>query len=163
LDEATPVLGAVPAGEANGVVAYPREVLEADGARLVVSLGEGALATRKQDLGRALVKASARVARRIEARRGDAARTGQARGLSMLAALMSTEDAKVPGGATRIVATDWSSGEPRPVELPLDPSRSARDQVDALFKRAKRLKLGAAIAEKRLAEAERAKEALTGA
>ncbi len=52
--------------------------------------------------------------------------------------------------------TDWSDGEPREVELALDPARSAREQVEAMFKRARRLKLGAAIAGQRLRDAEEA-------
>jgi len=40
------------------------------------------------------------------------------------------------------------------MEVPLDPARSARDQVAAMFKRAKRLKLGGRIAAERLAQTE---------
>jgi hypothetical protein len=160
LAEHSPVdLVEVPAGGPPGTCP-PREWFEAQGARLVAALGDDLLAACKQELGRALQKARARVARRMEAIRGDLERIGQADGLALLATLASPEVAKVPRGATQMVLTDWSRGEPRPVELRLDPSRSAREQVDALFKRSKRLKLGAVIAERRLAEAERAQLAL---
>jgi predicted ribosome quality control (RQC) complex YloA/Tae2 family protein len=48
------------------------------------------------------------------------------------------------------------------VELPLDPARPALEQVEALFKRARRLARGAAVASERLADAERAMVALAG-
>ncbi len=139
-----------------------REALEAAGARLAASLGEGASAARRQELSRALAKAKARVSRRIEAIRGDLGRIGEADGLAALATLLVPEASRAPRGASKLSATDWSSGEPRPVELPLDPARGAREQVDALFKRARRLKLGAAVAGKRLADAERAAAGLDG-
>jgi hypothetical protein len=66
----------------------------------------------------------------------------------------SRRDVRVRNQRIRVAAYNWSTGEAKPVELPLDPARGAREQVDALFKRARRLKLGAAIAGKRLAEAE---------
>jgi hypothetical protein len=128
--------------------------LEAEGARLVAELGESALSARKQELTRALARALARVGRRIEAVRGDLARIDEADGLAALATLLVAEAARAPRGATRLVATDWSTGEGRPVELLLDPARSAREQVDALFKRARRLKQGGAIARQRLRDAE---------
>ncbi len=124
------------------------------GARLAEELGEDALAARKLDLARALQKARARVARRIEAVQGDLGRIGEADGLAALATLMVPEASRAPRGATKLVATDWSTGEARTVELALDPARSAREQVDAIFKRARRLKRGAAIAAERLHEAE---------
>jgi hypothetical protein len=136
--------------------AATREALEAEGARLAPDLAEGALAARKQELARALARALSRVGRRIEAVRGDLARIGEADGIASLATLLVADAARAPRGATRLSATDWSTGEPRPVELAIDPSRSAREQVDAMFKRARRLKQGAAIARKRLQDAEAA-------
>ena len=56
-------------------------------------------------------------------------------------------------GADRLHAVDWTTGEARAIELPIDPARSAREQIDALFKRARRLKEGGRIARARLAEA----------
>ncbi len=46
------------------------------------------------------------------------------------------------------------------MELKLDPAKTARAQVDALFQRARRLKEGARIARERLAEAEKARARL---
>ena len=126
----------------------------AEGARLAAELGEGVFAARRQEIARALAKAKARVVRRAEAVRGDLARIGEADDLAARAALFVGEASRAPRGATRLVVTDWSSGDPCEAALVLDPARAAREQVDAMFKRARRLKLGRAIAEERLAEAE---------
>ena len=52
-------------------------------------------------------------------------------------------------GQTELRAVDWSSGEPREVCFPLAPDRPARAQLDALFARARRLRLGAAAVRSR--------------
>ncbi|APR77532.1 Fibronectin/fibrinogen-binding protein [Minicystis rosea] len=148
------VLREAAAAEAFDTDARDEDALLAEGERLGRELGEGAFAARRQEVTRALAKARARVTRRIEAVRGDLARIGEADDLAARAALFVAEAARAPRGATKIAVTDWSTGEPVPIELALDPARSAREQVDAMFKRARRLKLGAAIAEKRLAETE---------
>jgi predicted ribosome quality control (RQC) complex YloA/Tae2 family protein len=76
------------------------------------------------------------------------------------AQLFVAEAARAPRGATRLVTVDWSSGEAREVELRLDAARGAREQIDAMFRRARRLKEGARIARARLEDAERALSAL---
>ena len=126
----------------------------AEGTRLADALGTGMIEARRRELGRALVKARGRIARRIEAVEGDLARIVTADATAARAALFVAEAARAPRGARRLVVTDWSTGEPREAELPLDPARSARDQVDAMFKRARRLKLGGTILARRLREAE---------
>jgi hypothetical protein len=141
--EAQPVAFAGPEAE---VEPRDEEVLLAEGARLAEELGEGALAARRSALGRAIARAEARIARRIAAVRGDLARIAEADGIAARASLFVVEAARAPRGATQLRATDWSSGEPREVEIALDPARSAREQVDAMFKRARRLKQGATIA-----------------
>jgi hypothetical protein len=72
-----------------------------------------------------------------------------------IARLFVGEASRAPRGARKLVAVDWSSGRPVDVEMALDPSRGARDQVDAAFKLARRLKDGAAVARARLEEADR--------
>ena len=59
--------------------------------------------------------------------------------------------------------TDWSTGEPREITMPLDPARGAREQLDAIFKRARRIEQGAVIGRQRLAEAEAARARLAAA
>jgi predicted ribosome quality control (RQC) complex YloA/Tae2 family protein len=70
------------------------------------------------------------------------------------------EASKAPRGARSLQVTDWSTGEARTIEVPLDPSKPARAQVEAMFQRARRLKQGAKVAEERLAQAERVLAAL---
>ena len=137
-----------------------REALDARGADMVSRLAQGGHVDKRLGLLRALAKASSRVARRVEAIRGDLARIGDADGLARRAQLFVAAAGHAPRGATRLAAVDWSSGEPRTVELSLDPSRDARSQIEALFTRSRRLKEGAAIARHRLAEAETSLRAL---
>jgi predicted ribosome quality control (RQC) complex YloA/Tae2 family protein len=105
-------------------------------------------------LQRALTKASARVRRRADAVRGDLSRAESADELARRAQLFVAEAARAPRGAAQLTAVDWTTGEPREVTMKLDPARGAQEQIDALFRRARRLKEGARIARSRLAEAE---------
>lgn len=148
------VLRAIEADPAIDDAAIDEEELATRGEALAGELAGAAFAGRKAEAARALSKARARVARRIEAVGGDLARIGAADDLAAQAALFVAEAARAARGATRLTVTDWSSGEPIDREIKLDPARSAREQIDAMFKRARRLKLGAAIAGERLREAE---------
>jgi predicted ribosome quality control (RQC) complex YloA/Tae2 family protein len=112
---------------------------------------------RRDALARAIARALAKIDRRIEAVRGDLARAEQAGEMGRVAQLFVAEASRAKRGADRLVAQDWASGQAREVELKLDPAKTARSQVDALFQRARRLKEGAAIARERLAEAEKAR------
>ena len=141
-------------GEAIEETAIDEEQLATRGEALAGELAGAAFAGRKAEAARALSKARARVARRIEAVGGDIERIGAADDLAAQAALFVAEAARAARGATRLTVSDWSSGEPIDQEIKLDPARSAREQIDAMFKRARRLKLGAAIAGERLREAE---------
>jgi predicted ribosome quality control (RQC) complex YloA/Tae2 family protein len=117
-------------------------------------------AAQREALGKALARALARITRRINAVRGDLARAGEADALAQRAQLFVAEAARARRGSTRLVATDWSSGEPREVVLEIDPARGAQQQVDAMFQRARRLKEGARISQERLQSAERVHAAL---
>ncbi len=117
-------------------------------------------AAEREALGKALARALARITRRIIAVRGDLARAGEADALAQRAQLFVAEAARARRGATRLVATDWSSGEPREAVLEIDPARGAQQQVDAMFQRARRLKEGARISQERLQAAERMHSAL---
>jgi predicted ribosome quality control (RQC) complex YloA/Tae2 family protein len=130
--------------------------LQARGARIAAQLARDTTGVRRDQLARALAKAVARVERRAVAVRGDLARAQTADETAARAQLFVAAAAQAPRGATRLVAVDWSSGEPRDVEFALDPALGAREQVDALFQRARRLKEGARIARARLDDTERA-------
>lgn len=115
---------------------------------------------RRRALIAAIAAARRRLQRRIEAVEGDLARIGGADAWQRQATLLIASQHAVQRGARSVTLEDWSTGEPVAVEITLDPSRSARENADALFHRAKRLKKGRAFAEGRRAEATRALEAL---
>jgi predicted ribosome quality control (RQC) complex YloA/Tae2 family protein len=137
-----------------------RAELETRGKRIVEEVARGEAGSRREALRRALAKAMARVERRIEAVRGDLARAEGADSMAQRARLFVAEAARAPRGATSLVVVDWSSGVAQPVELALDPARGAREQLDAVFARARRLKEGARIARARLEDGEKALAAL---
>lgn len=56
--------------------------------------------------------------------------------------------------------TDWSTGEAREIRRELDPARGAREQLEEVFSRARRMKQGEGIRQKRRAEASSAVEEL---
>jgi predicted ribosome quality control (RQC) complex YloA/Tae2 family protein len=144
----------------RGAEAGDREALEARGAHIVDEVVRGEAGGRREALARALARATARVERRVAAVRGDLERAAGAGAMAQRAQLFVAEAARAPRGATRLVAVDWSSGEPREVELKVDPARGAQEQVDAMFRRARRLKEGVRIGRERLADAERSLAAL---
>jgi predicted ribosome quality control (RQC) complex YloA/Tae2 family protein len=115
---------------------------------------------RRENLLRALAKATARIERRIAALRGDMAAMQAAEAAARHAPLFVAEAARAARGATVIRAVDWSSGNPEPIEMTIDPAKSALGQVDALFKRARRLKGGNHIVRERLEKALRSREGL---
>jgi hypothetical protein len=136
---------------------------EARGLALLGAAADEAVDVRRAEIARALDKARQRIERRAEAVRGDLAKIAQADRIASQAQWLVAEAARAPRGAKKLVVTDWSSGEPVPTEIPLDPAKGAREQVEAMFKRAKRLRLGARIAEERRAQAERQLETVAKA
>jgi ribosomal quality control pathway NFACT family protein/fibronectin-binding protein A (FbpA) len=152
-----------PEGKGEGEGKEPdREALTARGTGIVEALVRGGIDGRCEALRRALAKAIARLARRIDAIRGDLARMQGADAQAERARLFVAQAAKAPRGATKLEAVDWSSGEAETIEIVLDPARGAKEQLDALFKRARRLKEGAQISRARLQSAENAHAALAG-
>ena len=136
------------------------EELLAWGTSMVEALVRAEVGGWRDSLRRALVKAIARLDRRIDAVRGDLTRTQGADVQAERARLFVAEAARAPRGATKLAAVDWSGGEAKTVEMTLDPARGAQEQIAALFKRARRLKEGGQIALARLADAENARAAL---
>lgn len=145
-----------------------RAELEARGRRIAEAVAAEAVAAEAIDRHRAeverlLERALTKIARRREAIRGDLDKIGQADQIAAQAQWLVAAAARAPRGATSLTITDWSSGEAVEKSFPLDPSKSAKEQVDAMFKRAKRLRLGARVAEERLAQTETQLEALVAA
>lgn len=132
-----------------------RTSLEARGAAIVAAVANEAVDAHRAAVVKVLERAVSRIERRKRAIGDDLAKIGQADKIASQAQWLVGEAARMPRGATKMVVTDWSSGEAVPMVIPLDPSKSAREQVEAMFKRAKRLRLGARIANDRMADAER--------
>lgn len=137
-----------------------RSALEERGMTLARALADDSVEIHRADLLRMLDKARLRIERRRAAVRDDLSKIAQADGIAAQLPWLVGEAARAPRGATKLAVTDWSSGEAVTMEVPLDPSKSARVQVEAMFKRAKRLKLGGKIAEERLAQADAQGQAL---
>jgi len=120
------------------------------------------MADRREALLGALTKAAARVKRRVEAVQGDIARAESARAMAQHARLFVGEAARTPRGADRLLSIDWSMGRAVKVEMRVDPSRSAREQIEATFRLAHRLNAGATITRARLDAAEQSYRDLVG-
>jgi hypothetical protein len=131
--------GAEPEGVA---LATDRERWLAKGRALATDAAKDALASKRADAARAIKKATQRLARRAEAVRGDLAKMKEAEAMAAQLPWLVAEASKAPRGARSLQVTDWSSGEARTIEVPLDPSKPARAQVEAMFQRARRLKHG---------------------
>jgi NFACT protein RNA binding domain/NFACT N-terminal and middle domains len=140
----------------RGSLEPARDTLEARGARIVSELVNEQIGGRHNALRRALEKAIDRIDRRANAIRGDLTRAKTAEQAAQRARLFVAQASHAPRGATKLVAIDWAEGEQHAVEMELHPARGARGQIEAIFKRARRLKEGAKIARERLTEAETA-------
>jgi predicted ribosome quality control (RQC) complex YloA/Tae2 family protein len=91
---------------------------------------------------RALSRALARVDRRLAAIESDLAKAATAREVAERARLFVASAASAARGTTVLVAVDWTTGSPQPIEMPLDPAKGASEQLTALFRRARRLTAG---------------------
>lgn len=107
---------------------------------------------RRRTLIQAISRAAARLARRADAVARDLAKIDGADELTHLGALLAAVAHTIPRGARAATVEDWSSGDRVERTLPLDPAKSAREQAQGMFHRAKRLKRGRAVAASRLAE-----------
>lgn len=149
-----PIEGTLPEGrpleDADLEAAWTRGAsLAAEQERL---LAEGA----RQAALASLRKLRERLSRRRNAIDADARAIDEAEARAAELALFVAEASRARPGARELVATDWSTGEPREIRLALDPARPAREQLDALFGRARRLRAGAKIAAKRIEETDAA-------
>lgn len=125
--------------------------LEQEGARLLSAAALDDLAGRKREIVQALGRTLTRLRRRSAAIAADLVRLDGADELRRVATLLAPIVSRVPSGATSVRVTDWSSDPPREIDLPLDPSRAARAQVDAMFRRARGFDRGRSIAAARAA------------
>jgi len=95
------------------------------------------LADRRRQLERDVRKAidrSRRLATNLEA---DLDKASRAPAMRARADLLAAHLHEIPKGAASFTATDWSTGDD--VVLPLDPAKSPSAQMEALYKKARRL------------------------
>jgi predicted ribosome quality control (RQC) complex YloA/Tae2 family protein len=121
-----------------------------------------ALEAMRAGVARAVLRAIARLERRMRAVDADLARVAEAAERAAFAQRFVAEAARARRGARVLRAVDWSSGEARSIELAVDPAKTARAELDAIFRRAKRLKGGAPVAQARLADARMTADRLRG-
>jgi predicted ribosome quality control (RQC) complex YloA/Tae2 family protein len=137
-------------------LAVDRACLEERGAGIADALVVAGVEDRRSALRRALARAIVRVRRREAAVQGDLAKMESADAVAQRARLFLADAARAPRGVDRLRAFDWSTGEAVAIELPIDPARSAKEHLDGVFRRARRLKEGAKIARARLGETQAA-------
>jgi predicted ribosome quality control (RQC) complex YloA/Tae2 family protein len=105
------------------------------------------------DLRARIVRAKRKLAKRITSISNDLKKIAEAEALAARVQPLLPLAAKTARGAHVLKGTDWTTGEP--IELVLDPAKTAREQLEAIFAKAKRMRRGAPVASSRLAEAER--------
>jgi hypothetical protein len=137
-----------------------RATLDERGAAIAEALVVVGAEDRRAALRRALTRAIARVRRRADAVKGDLVKIEDADALAQRAQLFVADAARAPRGTERLRAIDWTTGEAVAIDLAIDPARSAKDHLDGLFRRARRLKEGARIARRRLDESQDALDRL---
>jgi predicted ribosome quality control (RQC) complex YloA/Tae2 family protein len=99
-------------------------------------------AYERASCGRVLQVAGRKLRQRLDAIEQDDRRAADSAQLALSAQPLVAVAARTPRGAASIEATDWSSGEAVQVTLALDPSRTAREQLEEIFARARRMKRG---------------------
>lgn len=120
---------------------------------------EATIALTRQALGRVVRKRLSKARRTLDAVEQDLARTQQAQVLQHKATLLAAHLHEVVPGSTEISVRDWETPHTT-VHIALDPTQPPATQVDAWFRKAKRLRRGAARATQRLAEVRPAVDAL---
>ena len=128
--------------------------LRARGLAMLPLVHEAGLRAARVDALRRLKVASAKLERRRQAVASDIVKMDEAFSLIESAQWLIGLANKAPRGTKELSYTDWSSGEAVVRTLALDPARTPKEQVQAMFRRAKRLKLGRIHAERRRAECE---------
>jgi predicted ribosome quality control (RQC) complex YloA/Tae2 family protein len=115
---------------------------------------------RRAAFSRAIARALTRIDRRIAAIKSDLARATTARESAERARLFVASAGSAPRGSRVLTAIDWGTGSAEPVEMTIDPSKGAAEQLASLFRQARRLTAAAATSEQRLRKTEMLGDAL---
>lgn len=122
------------------------EDLLSAGARLLDVRGAIELETRIRLWDRALRAAQKRVSKRAEATLGDLERAEEAAPIRSRAAALIAIASTLPRHATSARITDWSTEPPSEIAVSIDPALGAAATAEKMFKRARKLEVGATIA-----------------
>lgn len=128
-----------------------RGSLEDAGARLVAAFAQEDLSQRTRALAGTLARSLVRLRRRATAIAADLDRLAGADEMRRIATLLAPLASRLPAGTTSARVTDWSRDPPEELDVPLDPARPAREQVETMFRRARGFDRGRTIAETRAA------------
>ncbi len=135
-------------------VPIPNEGVDAEQEPELLTRWQTLLAEQERRAASKVLGAARRkLQRRVAAIDDDARRAEESEGEAADARVLLPIAARAPRGAREIEAVDWSSGEPRTARRELDPSRGAREQLEEVFARARRMKSGEGIRNRRKAEA----------
>jgi len=130
----------------------PASPLATQGEALARALAEHGKEIHTRTALGVLARARSKIERRHTAVLADIEKMNTVMALAANASWLLPAAIKAPRGARSIEVTDWSSGEPVPLTMPLDPAKNAREQVEAVFRKAKRSKEGVRVATERLAK-----------
>jgi len=103
---------------------------------------------------RLLKQTRARLDRLIQALNGDLERADHAELWRRRAELLKSQLGAVKRGMTSISVTDWFDPELKSLEVPLDPTKDGKENMERLFQRHRKALRGAEIAMERLIDAE---------
>jgi predicted ribosome quality control (RQC) complex YloA/Tae2 family protein len=121
---------------------------------IVEAAAESTVRERARILGLTIARRRRHLERRLRAIEGDLARADEVGPLRERASLLLAHLGAIPSGASEAIVTDWNVDPPRPLRIAIDPARGPKGEAEALFRRARKLERGAAIAIARHSETE---------
>lgn len=142
-------------GSAGGPALAPDlEALVAHGPELAGAIFGADDEARRRALLLGIARRRRKLERRLRAIEADLERVDEVPRLREQASLLLAHLRTIPAGATVATVTDWHADPPAPIEIPISEGRSAREEADALYKKARKLERGAEIAMGRHAQTE---------
>ncbi|MEM9175950.1 MAG: NFACT RNA binding domain-containing protein [Myxococcota bacterium] len=113
------------------------DLLEAVEARYAEAIGDRTADEDRRRLAQALKKERKTAERRLERIEAELAEADQATTLQAHGELLKANLGRIEAGASEITVDDFTSGEP--VTIQLDPKKSPKENLDAIFKRYQKL------------------------
>jgi len=130
------------------------EPLMAEEQARVVASGEDRASRSLRERRRLIKQTRARLKRLVSALWGDIERAERAEEWGRHAELLKSQLGRLKRGMSSIKVTDWFDPELKEIEVPLDPTRDGKENMERLFQRQRKALRGAEIATERLINAE---------